>query len=79
MDKIEKALKKLTVKEKEQVRRLLKRLKAGKLAGLDIKKLKGRSDIYRVRKGKLRLIYRLDKDRKIFILAIERRTDTTHK
>lgn len=79
MDKIRKALKKLSVKEQVQVKDILKRVYRQQLANLDIKKLKGREDIFRIRKGDIRIIYRKDKEGKIFLLAIERRTDTTYK
>lgn len=78
MDKIQKALKKLTSKEKERVKKILVKLKNRQLANLDLKKLKGRDDIFRVRKGKIRIIYRIDQKGNIFILAIERKSDTTY-
>ena len=77
MDAIEKAIKKLTAKEREWIRDILLRLKSSDLSGLDIKKLKGRSDVFRIRKGSMRIIYRLSNG-KIFILAVERRSDTTY-
>jgi mRNA-degrading endonuclease RelE of RelBE toxin-antitoxin system len=77
MDKIEKALRRLSAKERSWVRDVLLRLKSGNCAGLDIKRLKGRNDIFRIRKGDIRIIYWL-KDKQIFILAIERRNDTTY-
>ena len=46
--------------------------------GLDLKKLKGRNDIYRIRKGKIRIIYRVD-NKQIYLLAIERRSENTYK
>ena len=48
-------------------------------ATAEIKKLKGRGDIFRARKGSLRTIYRLDAKGKVFILAIERRREDTYK
>lgn len=78
VDKISKVLDKLTDKEKNQIKMILKDLLAGRYANYDLKKLKGRDDIYRVRKGKIRIIYRLDDDKQIYLLAIERRNDTTY-
>lgn len=77
MDKIAKALKKLAAGEKEIIKIILVKINARDFNGLDIKKLKGREDIYRVRKGKVRIIYRLINN-KIFILTIERRNDNTY-
>ena len=78
MDKIEKALAQLTVKERELVQSILQKLSQGKLAGLDVKRLRGHDDIFRIRKGDIRIIYRTQKKR-IFVLAIERRRESTYK
>lgn len=78
MDKIAKALKKLAAGEKEIIKIILVKINARDFNGLDIKKLKGRQDIYRVRKGKIRVIYKIDENKKIFILIIERRNDNTY-
>lgn len=78
MDKISKALKRLSVKERASVKKILLLVSAGNLETLHIKKLRGRKDIFRVRKGKLRLIYRLEKSGNMFILAIERRSERTY-
>jgi len=78
MDKITKALQKLNSKEREIVKSILVKIINNDFDNLDTKKLKGHEDIYRVRKGKIRIIYRLDKNKKIFILTIERRSDKTY-
>jgi mRNA-degrading endonuclease RelE of RelBE toxin-antitoxin system len=79
MDKISKALKKLTNKEKDTIKTILKKIKNNSFTDLDIKKLKGRNDIFRVRKGKIRIIFRKNSENDISILAIERRQDKTYK
>ncbi len=78
MDKISKALQKLAPKEKKIAKRILAKLKEKSLAGFDIKKLKGYNDIYRIRKGKIRIIYRIDKGGNNWLITIERRTDNTY-
>ena len=78
MDKIKKALRKLDAKEQKLVREALILLQAGQYDTLDLKKLKGRDDIYRIRKGSIRIIFRKDRAGKIYILAIERRSNTTY-
>lgn len=78
MDKIEKALARLTEKERARVRDILTRLRAGDTKGLNIKKLKGREDIFRARKGDIRILYRTEGER-IFMLAIERRNEKTYR
>lgn len=79
MDKIEKALRKIATGERKQVNAILRQLELGITKGLDIKKLKGYRDIFRVRKGTIRILYRIDSKGKIFILTIERRREDTYK
>lgn len=77
-DKIQKALSRFSAQEKEWVKDLLSRIKNQEVKNLDYKKLKGREDIYRVRKGKIRIIYQILKN-EIYVLAIERRNEGTYK
>ncbi|MDO8581376.1 MAG: type II toxin-antitoxin system RelE/ParE family toxin [bacterium] len=79
MDRIAKALKKLSPKEREALKVILENIIAKNLTGLDIKKLKGHEHIYRVRKGDLRIIYRVTPNDETTVLAIERRSDTTYR
>lgn len=79
MDKIEKALQKLSSKERKAVEELLSLLNIQDTTLLDIKKLKGHTDIFRARKGSLRIIYWKDAQGTIFVLAIERRGENTYK
>lgn len=79
MDKISKALKKLSAKERNNVKKILLLISAGNFKGLRIKKLRGRKDIFRARKGKVRIIYRVEKSGSIFVLAIERRSEKTYR
>lgn len=78
MDKISKALKFLSDKEREAVKSLLIKIKRKDFRFLDVKKLKGREDIFRIRKGKIRIIYRINTGG-VYILTIERRSDKTYK
>lgn len=78
MDKIQKELAKLTPKEREHLKEILRRIQAGDLKGLDIKKLKAREDIFRVRKGSMRVMYRVV-SKEIFVLAVERRSEKTYR
>lgn len=77
-DKIKKALNKLADKERKQIKIILQDLLAGNYKHYDLKKLKGRDDIFRVRKGRIRIIYRMDENKKIYLLSTERRSDTTY-
>ena len=78
MDKIQKALNRLSDKEKRIVKEVLDRLQNNDLLGLDLQKLKGHQDLFRVRKGDLRIIYRKLKSQ-IMLVAIERRSEKTYR
>ena len=77
MDKIRKALNKLFDKERDSIRIILEKLHSGNTQGLNISKLKGHDDIFRIRKGKLRIIFRIEMGT-IYLLKIDRRDDTTY-
>lgn len=79
MDKIAKALKKLTEKERDWIKSILLILNSDRANSLDIKKLKNRNDIFRVRKGKMRILYRIDERGNIIVLKISRRNEKTYK
>ncbi len=76
--KIEKALKKLTGKERKAVKSILTKIQKEKTRDLDIKKLKGRDDIFRIRKGNIRIVFRKNNEN-ILILSVERRSDKTYR
>jgi len=78
MDKINKALKKLSVKERKVVSDILAQLLDGDFSRLDLKKLKGYEDIFRVRKSTIRIIFKLDKGG-IRLISIDRRKEDTYK
>ncbi|MCF7860343.1 hypothetical protein K9M09_01855 [Patescibacteria group bacterium] len=77
MDKIEKFLAKLSASEKSILRSILLLIKKSDFTRLDVKRLKGQSDIFRVRKGKFRIIY-YQSNSTIKILSLERRSDNTY-
>jgi len=78
MDKIKKALDKLNFGEKQKVKEILLQIDRGNLNNLDTKKLKGRNNVFRVRKGNLRIIF-CKINNSIKILTIERRGGNTYK
>lgn len=77
-DKIKKLLAKLSSKERELVKLLILRVKLDDTLGLDIKQLKGHSDLFRVRKGRIRILYRKAKT-DMLIIRIDRRNEKTYK
>lgn len=77
-DKIKKLLAKLSQKERELIKLLILRVKLDDIDGLDIKQLKGHVDLFRVRKGKLRIVYKKN-GKEFLILRIDRRNEKTYK
>lgn len=78
MDKIQKLLARLTEKERQQILETIIALEAGKILNSNIKKLRGHQNVYRVRAGKLRIIF-LNTEDEIKILEIARRNEKTYK
>ncbi len=78
MGSIKKLLSKFGRREREDIELLIEKINSFKWDALDVKKLKGYSNLFRARKGSIRIIYQLE-DHKIFILAIERRNESTYK
>jgi len=77
MERLEKNLNSLSENQKIKIKEILLKIKSGNLNNLDVKKLKGREDVFRVRKGKIRVIFYYKKD-EIYILSIEKRNDNTY-
>lgn len=77
MDKIEKALNKLSSGERKKLKKILIQIDKKDFQNLDLRKLKGRNDVFRVRKSNIRVIFRKIDD-SIKILSIERRGSKTY-
>ena len=77
MDKIEKALNKLSSGERKKLKKILIQIDKKDFQNLDLKKLKGRNDVFRVRKSNIRIIF-YKTDNSIKILSIERRSSKTY-
>ncbi len=78
MDKIEKFLRKLSPKERQTVEALIELILVGDTGNLDIKKLKRYADIFRVRKGKIRILYRQNGST-IRLISIDNRDENTYR
>lgn len=76
-DAIVKALKKLSPKQQKIFKNILMDIQNRSIDTYDIKQLKGRKDIFRIRKGDYRIIFLMD-NQNIQILALEKRRDTTY-
>jgi len=77
MDKIDKALDKLSPKERVKLKTMLLQISSGDFFDLDLKKLKARKDVFRVRKGSIRIIFHKAGEA-IKILTVERRSSKTY-
>ena len=66
MDRIEKFLKLLETKRAKCIRSILPRIRSLELNGLDVKKMKGHENVYRIRVGKIRIVF--IKEKKVGII-----------
>lgn len=78
MHKIDKELAKLSPKEQDSIFPVLLQLQTGNFSNLDIIKLKGTANVFRVRKGSIRIIFTSDKSG-IHLLSIGRRNEKTYQ
>lgn len=78
MEKIKKFLLKIKKKERDKIEIIVAKIAHGSFLDLDVKKLKGYEDIFRVRVGNIRIIFKRDKKQNR-ILEISRRGDSTYK
>ena len=79
MENLDKRLRKFSPKERVEIEHLVERILERDLAGLNCKKLKGLRNLFRVRKGRIRIIFELIGNREPNIMTIERRNEDTHK
>lgn len=78
VDRINKALRRMSAKERARILELLELIRAGRISALDLKKLQGVEHTYRIRKGGFRIIFHMVSRDSIRIIDIERRSDTTY-
>jgi mRNA-degrading endonuclease RelE of RelBE toxin-antitoxin system len=78
-DKYQKFIKKLSAKEYQRVSVAVKRYSLGKLVGMNVKKMKGHDDIYRVRVGRIRIIFYNNNVVSPILLNISFRDDQTYR
>ncbi len=79
MDLVRKFLDKLDARRRAGIADVLEKLEARDFSGLDIKKLKGKQNLFRVRKGRIRILYSIGEDDVILVRSIEFRSDTTYE
>lgn len=77
--KVEKFLKKLDAKHSVVIARILDRILRGDFEFLDMKKLEGSLNQYRIRKGNIRIQFSLDKNGNAIEIAVDWRNEGTYK
>ena len=79
VDHIEKYLRKLRDKESIMCEKIILDIYADQIDPYDVKKLSGYKDLYRIRKGKIRIIFRKDNRFGNAILKVSDRNENTYK
>ncbi|MCX6733635.1 MAG: hypothetical protein NTX63_02380 [Candidatus Peregrinibacteria bacterium] len=77
MNQIEKFFKKIPKKDRIAIEKIIAQLLIYSFDGLDIKKIVGHKDIYRVRSGKYRIIYH-DLGNCVLLQSIRKRNESTY-
>ncbi|HEY9584654.1 MAG TPA: hypothetical protein VJI33_03715 [Candidatus Paceibacterota bacterium] len=78
MDKIYKFIASLSAKDREMIIGVVTKIRSGETGSLDIKKLQGFPDLFRIRVGKYRIICRFNKEYGFVIVEVKLRNDTTY-
>ena len=78
MPSVKKLLSKFSREEREKLELFIEAINSLNWRNLDVKKLKGYQNIFRVRKGKIRIVFTKDK-KDISILSIDRRHENIYK
>ncbi len=79
MNKTQKFLAKQSRKEKDRVLKALEAIELGNILGLDVKKLKGDNNLFRIRIGRIRIIYSSKESSGYEVMFVGLRSDTTYK
>ncbi len=78
MHKIDKFLAKLDAERRERVLVVLLQIRSGDLQGLNLRKLKEAGPLYRVRVGRVRIIFEMDTNG-IRLLDVDFKNDNTYR
>ena len=78
MDEITKFLKKRTAKERQILLEAVRSITENKLADLDLTKIKGEKNVFRIRIGKFRINFKKEKNDN-FITKIDKRDEQTYR
>lgn len=78
VDQLTKFLRKQNKKIAQLVLDLIENIRKGNLEGCDIKQLTGKNHLFRLRKGRIRIIFE-NQDGRIMIKKVTHRDDQTYK
>ena len=78
MDQPSKFLHTLSEKERGRIERVWARVLRGDIAGLQVRKLKGFNTLFRIKIGRIRIIFVRDGGTPPIIIRIAHRADTTY-
>jgi len=78
MPSVKKLLSKFSREEREKLELFIEAINSLNWRNLDVKKLKGYQNIFRVRRGKIRIVFTKNK-KDISILSIDRRHENIYK
>lgn len=79
MDKIDKTLTKIPIKQRKLILQTVADIIENKIADLDVKKIKGSANIFRVRVGQYRIIFERVSAGKNIVTLIAKRDEKTYK
>jgi len=78
MDTLDKFVKKLSLQERTKLKEVIQQVLSGDIKNLDIKKLKGHVNIFRIRVGNHRIVF-TNEQGITRIIFIGRKSDVTYK
>jgi mRNA-degrading endonuclease RelE of RelBE toxin-antitoxin system len=78
MDSVQKLLRSITKKEASTILACIETIYSGNWSNLNIQKLKGYQDLYRIRVGKFRIFIKKE-DGRYIITTIRRRSEKTYR
>lgn len=76
--KLEKFLRKLTAKRRLQIEPVIEKIVSQDFSGLNLGKLGGFDNLFRVRQGDIRVVFSMSKDEPLKLIRIEFRGNTTY-
>lgn len=78
MDRVKKFLKKISPLERKNLDEILQRIEIGQLKGLDVKRMKGYKNVFRIRMNDIRVVFSQE-DGSFRVLFVGRRGNFRYK